>query len=132
MIVLLLSFVFMTDSLSRDTVAVDTLRADTLPQVTVRAQQEMTIHDAIKESLGRERQRIVPKVPTLAEILQKHAPKLMDQITHPFAFKQRKKEKRLKKHREILKHYDQVKTFEELLNESIVQMQMEDSLSKVY
>ena len=128
MIMLLLSFVFLTDSLSDDSV-----RIDTLPQVTVRARQEMTIEEAVKNALEREKRarESQPKIPSLGDILQKHAPRLMDQITHPFAFRQRKKEKRQKKHREALEHYDRVKPFEELLREAAWQLYVEDSLKQL-
>lgn len=128
MIMLLLSFVFLADTLSHDTI-----RTDTLPQVTVRANQEMTIQDAIKNFIDRQKaeQGRQPKVPSLGDILQKHAPRLTDQITHPFAIKQRKKEKQRKRHQEILKHYDQVQTFDVLLREQLLELQQEDSLRKL-
>ncbi len=40
-------------------------------------------------------------------------------MTHPFAVKQRRKERRRRRDQKILEQYDQVKTFNDLLREAI-------------
>jgi len=106
----------------------DTLRTDTLRQVIVRGDTLSPINSAIAKTL---KAHPIPKPsPSLSDLLRKISPRLEDQITHPFAIKERRREKERKKHQKILQHYDQVKTFDELLREAYWQLQLEDSLEK--
>ena len=55
--------------------------------------------------------------------------KLTDKIMHPFAFKERRREKKHARDRQILKEYEElgrVKSFEELLDEAIRKQAIED------
>ena len=74
----------------------------------------------MEKAIDKNLQQKVPlRIPSLGEILEKVAPGINDKITHPFAIKQRKMERRKKRTRKILEHYDQVKTFDDLLREAI-------------
>ena len=55
--------------------------------------------------------------------------KATDKIMHPFAIKDRKRERKHARDRKILEEYEQlgrVKTFEELLDEAVRQQAIED------
>ncbi|MBR5385911.1 MAG: hypothetical protein IK143_08660 [Bacteroidales bacterium] len=110
-----------------DTISSDTLRTDTLREVTVKGDTILPVMDAILKSL---KMHPIPKSPNLGEILEKYAPGVQDRITHPFAIKDRKREKRKRKHQKILQNYDRVIPFEYLLREAYMQLQLEDSLEK--
>ena len=117
----LLAMLFMandTVTAPRDSLApqvADSMRVDTLKEVTVQGGR-LPLEKAIDKNL---QQKVPLRIPSLGEILEKVAPGINDKITHPFAFKQRKMERRKKRTRKILEHYDQVKTFDDLLREAI-------------
>ena len=113
--------VVLSDSVSVD----DTLRVDTLPQVEVRADSLMRVNDAIRQTLDRETAARIGSL-SVSDVL---GPRITDKIMHPFAIKDRKREKKHARDRKILEEYEQlnrVKTFEELLDEAIRQQAIED------
>ena len=111
-----------------DSIPADTLRADTLREVTVKGDTILPVLDAILKSL--EAHPIPKSPPNLGDILEKYAPGLQDRITHPFAIKDRKREKLKRKHQKILRNYDRVIPFEYLLRQAYMELQLEDSLEK--
>lgn len=66
--------------------------------------------------------------PSLGDILEKIIPNFNDKATHPFAIKQRKRERRHKRAMNALENLDRVRTFDELLREAYEKQMMEDSL----
>lgn len=117
------------DSLRLDTVSVDSMQERTLNEVRVRGEKHLPVEGAIDKSLKRMPKTL--RIPSFGEIIEKLSPGINDKITHPFAVKQRKRERRKLKHQKILREYDRVKTFNELLQEAVMQQQLEDSLAKV-
>lgn len=100
------------DSLSLQ--AADTMKVDTLREVTVHG-GNLPIEGVLSKTLSGQ----VPRTKSVGDVLEKWMPGINDKITHPFAIKQRKMERRHKRTRKILEHYDQVKTFDDLLREAI-------------
>lgn len=122
---LLLSFILLSDSLAVSAEQADSIRTDTLQEVTVLPLRRLPIEDALRESLDRQENL---HVPTLSEILEKNRPGLLDVIMHPFAFKQRKREKRNRQSMKVLEEYDRVRSFDELIREAYEKQMLEDSL----
>lgn len=108
----------------RDTAAADSLRTDTLKEVIV-VGGEPQVSKAIGRSIEAWK-KSQPKTKSLGDMLEEWSPGLNDKITHPFAFKQRKMERKRKRTKKILEHYDRVKTFDELLRESIREQEEEE------
>lgn len=110
----------------RDSVARDTkMRVDTLRQVEVRADSQLRVNDAIRQTLERERAARIGTM-SVSDVI---GSKLTDKIMHPFAFKERRREKKHARDRQILKEYEElgrVKSFEELLDEAIRKQAIED------
>ena len=104
---------------------VDSIRTDTLQEVTVLPLRRIPIEDALRESLDRQENL---HVPTLSEILEKNRPGLLDVVMHPFAFKQRRREKRNRQSMKVLEDYDRVRSFDELIREAYEKQMLEDSL----
>ncbi len=129
MFALILAFTFAADTLRTDTARLDTtgLRADTLRQVEVRADTSLAVEKAIQQSL--ERQRVI-RIPTLGDILDKYLPGLQDRITHPFAIKERKRERKHKRDKKWLQEFDRRITFNELLDAAVKQQQLEDEAAR--
>lgn len=100
-----------------DTLVADSVRTDTLKEVVVEG-GERQVSKAIGRSIEAWK-KSQPRVKSFGDVLEKLSPGLNDKITHPFAFKQRKMERKRKRTKKILEHYDRVKTFDELLRESI-------------
>lgn len=101
----------------RDTLVADSVRTDTLKEVVVEGGVRQ-----VSKAIGRSIEawkKSQPRVKSFGDVLEKLSPGLNDKITHPFAFKQRKMERKRKRTKKILEHYDRVKTFDELLRESI-------------
>ena len=101
----------------RDTLVADSVRTDTLKEVVVEGGERQ-----VSKASGRSIEawkKSQPRVKSFGDVLEKLSPGLNDKITHPFAFKQRKMERKRKRTKKILEHYDRVKTFDELLRESI-------------
>ncbi len=103
----------------------DSLRTDTLKEVVVDGKRngKLPVMDAIDK-----RELIQPRHLPLGEILEKVAPELQDKMLHPFAVKQRKRERHKKKMRKVLEHYNEVKSFHDLLEEAVKRQEMEDEL----
>ncbi len=110
----------------RDSVARDTkMRVDTLRQVEVRADSQLRVNDAIRQTLERERAARIGTM-SVSDVI---GSKLTDKIMHPFAVKERRREKKHARDRQILKEYEElgrVKSFEELLDEAIRKQAIED------
>ena len=99
------------------------LDGDTLREVVVTPDKRLPVEDALRESLGK-----MPRHKSLGDALEKVSPGINDKITHPFAVKARKRERRNKRWRKRINDYDRVKTFDELLREAYEQQLREDSL----
>ena len=110
----------------RDSVAGNTkMRVDTLRQVEVRADSQLRVNDAIRQTLERERAARIGTM-SVSDVI---GSKLTDKIMHPFAVKERRREKKHARDRQILKEYEElgrVKSFEELLDEAIRKQAIED------
>ena len=117
---------FSAPTMQRDSVSRDTkTRVDTLRQVEVRADSLLRVNEAIRQTLEREKAARVGTM-SVSDVL---GSKLTDKIMHPFAVKERRREKKHARDRKILKEYEElgrVKTFEELLDEAVRQQAIED------
>lgn len=103
----------------------DSLRVDTLRQVDVHADSVLRVNEAIRQTLEREK---AARIGTLS-VSDVIGGKATDKILHPFAVKDRKREKKHARDRKILTEYEElgrIKTFEELLDEAIRQQAIED------
>lgn len=103
----------------------DTARVDTLRQVEVRGDSVLRVNEAIRRSIGQENATRIG-YPSVSDVL---GPRITDKIMHPFAVKDRKRDKKHARDRKILEEYEElgrVKTFEELLDEAIRQQAIED------
>jgi len=126
MLSLLFSLALAADSVSRTPqMPPDSVRTDTLREVVVRPDSVLPVVKAIDEAL---RRNPVPRTMTLADVLEKLSPGLNVKITHPFAFKQRQRERRRKRLVKALEEFDQYKTFNDLLREAYERQLLEDSL----
>lgn len=110
------------------TVTRDSLRTDTLREVTVRPDSILPVQRIVEEIIRKEREEQI-HVPSLGEILQKRFPRLNDIITNPTAFRERRLEARRRRSLKALEDYDKVKTFDELLREAYERQMLEDSLN---
>ena len=115
------------DTLETVSQLADSLQADTLREVTVRAGRHIPLPGMVL-SPGLKDEVVPP--PSLGSILEKWSPGINDKITHPFAIKQRKKERRRKRSLKALEDFDHLKTFDELLREAYIQQLREDSIEK--
>ena len=103
----------------------DSTRIDTLREVEVRGDTVLRVNEAIRRSIGQENATRIG-YPSVSDVL---GPRITDKIMHPFAVKDRKRDKKHARDRKILEEYEQlgrVKTFEELLDEAIRQQAIED------
>ena len=103
----------------------DTLRRDTLKQVEVKGDSVLRVNEAIRRSIGKEQGTRIG-YPSVSDVL---GPRITDKIMHPFAVKDRKKDKKHARDRKILEEYERLlrdKTFEELLDEAIRKQAIED------
>ena len=124
---LLLSFVMMTDSLENRPQD-DGIPTDTLREVIIIPDSLLPVDRVIRESLGQEQ---VIKVPKVSDVLDRLSPGLSDKIMHPFAIKERKRERRMQRHLKVMEEYSRVKTFDELLRDAYEQQILEDSLQRL-
>lgn len=124
---LLLSFVMMTDSLENRPQD-DGIPTDTLREVIIIPDSLLPVDRVIRESLGQEQ---VIKVPKVSDVLDRLSPGLSDKIIHPFAIKERKRERRMQRHLKVMEEYSRVKTFDELLRDAYEQQILEDSLQRL-
>lgn len=97
---------------------------DTLGEVSIQAEKELRIVDVLSKSLKTDPN--TPKQKSVSDIIGKKA---TDYIMHPFAWKERKKEKKHKKDKEALVKLDAAKTYEEELAETIYRQLREDSIA---
>lgn len=108
------------------TMASDTLQADTLQEVEIRTDSMLRVNEAIRQTIENERKsRIGTK--SVSDII---GGKTTDKIMHPFAVKDRKRDKKHARDRKVLTEYEQllrIKTFEELLDEAIRRQDLEDA-----
>ena len=103
----------------------DSLRVDTLRQVDVHADSALRVNEAIRQTLEREKSARIGTL-SVSDVI---GGKATDKILHPFAVKERKREKKHARDRKILKEYEElgrIKTFEELLDEAVRQQAIED------
>lgn len=123
-----LSLILLFAALTSTTISAqlrDTTRVDTLKQVEVRGDSVLRVNDAIRQSIGKENATRIG-YPSVSDVL---GARITDKIMHPFAVKDRKRDKKHARDRKILEEYEQlgrVKTFEELLDEAIRQQAIED------
>ena len=104
---------------------VDSTRIDTLRQVEVRGDSVLRVNEAIRRSIGKDQETRIG-YPSVSDVL---GPRITDKIMHPFAVKERKRDKKHARDRKILEEYEQlyrVKSFEELLDEAIRKQAIED------
>ncbi len=103
----------------------DSLLVDTLRQIEVRGDSMLRVNNAIRQTIEREK---AARIGTL-NVSDVIGGKVTDKIMHPFAIKDRKRDKKHARDRKVLEEYEQmsrVKTFEELLDEAIRQQAIED------
>ena len=103
----------------------DTLDVDTLRQVEVLGDSVLRVNEAIRQTLEREKSARIGTL-SVSDVI---GGKATDKILHPFAVKERKREKKHARDRKILKEYEElgrIKTFEELLDEAVRQQAIED------
>ena len=103
----------------------DSLQVDTLRQVDVHADSVLRVNEAIRKALEKE---MGVRIGTLS-VSDVIGGRATDKILHPFAVKERKRDKKHARDRKILEEYEKlgrVKTFEELLDEAIRQQAIED------
>ena len=103
----------------------DSARVDTLREVEVRGDSTLRVNEAIRRSIGNEKTTRIG-YPSVSDVL---GPRITDKIMHPFAVKDRKRDKKHARDRKILEEYEElyrVKSFEELLDEAIRQQAIED------
>ena len=103
----------------------DSVLVDTLRQVEVRGDSLLRVNEAIRQTIEREKAARVGTL-SVSDVIGSRA---TDKILHPFAVKDRKRDKKHARDRKILEEYEQlgrVKTFEELLDEAIRKQAIED------
>ena len=108
-----------------DAFADDTVRVDTLKQVEVRGDTTLRVNEAIRQSLEQATGRRIG-TKSVSDVI---GGKATDMILHPFAVKDRKRDRKHARDRKILEEYEQlgrIKTFEELLDEAIRRQAIED------
>ena len=104
---------------------VDSTRVDTLRQVEVRGDSVLRVNEAIRRSIGKDQETRIG-YPSVSDVL---GPRITDKIMHPFAVKDRKRDKKHARDRKILEEYEElyrIKSFEELLDEAIRKQAIED------
>lgn len=103
----------------------DTILADTLREVQVKGDSILRVNEAIRRAIGKDKEGRIG-YPSVSDVIGARA---TDKIMHPFAIKDRKREKKHARDRKILEEYEQltrIKTFEELLDEAIRKQAIED------
>lgn len=97
---------------------------DTLSEVEIKAEEGMAVERAIKKSLNNG--LVQPRQKSVSDII---GSKTTDYIMHPFAWRERRKEKNVKKAEQNMKKLDAAKTYEEELTEAIYRQLREDSIA---
>lgn len=101
----------------------ETTKVDTLRELEVGGQKRLRVLDVLEET--RKKQRKQPGQKGISDVL---GGKATDYIMHPFAIKERRKEKRNKKAMEALEKLD-ARTYEDELTDAINRQLMEDSIA---
>ena len=127
MITTLLSLLFIGTTIPQEQQEDDMTPTDTLREIVIFPDSLLPVERIIRERQGQQK---TIKVPSVSDILNRISPTLNDKIMHPFAFKQRKHDRRRKKHQQVLEEYSRVKTFDELLREAYELQMLEDSLQR--
>ena len=97
---------------------------DTLGEVSVKADKNLRVVDVINKSLKNGLTQ--PRQKGISDIIGEKA---NDYIMHPFAWRERRKEKNLKKAKETIQKLDAAKTYEAELTEAINRQLREDSIA---
>ena len=97
---------------------------DTLSEVSVKANKNLRVVDVINKSLKNGLTQ--PRQKGISDIIGEKA---NDYIMHPFAWRERRKEKNLKKAKENIQKLDAAKTYEDELTEAINRQLREDSIA---
>ena len=97
---------------------------DTLSEVSVKADKNLRVVDVINKSLKNGLTQ--PRQKGISDIIGEKA---NDYIMHPFAWRERRKEKNLKKAKENIQKLDAAKTYEDELTEAINRQLREDSIA---
>ena len=103
----------------------ETTKVDTLRELEVGGQKRLRVLDVLEET--RKKQRKQPGQKGISDVL---GGKATDYIMHPFAIKDRRKEKRNKKAMEALDKLEATRTYEDELTDAIKRQLMEDSIAK--
>ncbi len=98
---------------------------DTLREVEVKAKKELSVVEAINNSL--KNGPTMPKQKSVSDVIGKKA---TDYIMHPFAWKERRKEKNLKKTKENLQRLEAAMSYEDELTAAINRQLREDSIAE--
>ena len=138
MLTMIIPILFVADAICIDSICTDTLRTDTLREVNIQGSQRLPVEYILDRSLMRIRDD-VRRPPNMADLLEKMSPgirdrvldPLKDMILYPFAFKERRRERRRKRWMKALQQYDQIRTFDELLHEAYDRQMKEDSLRRL-
>lgn len=138
MLTMIIPILFVADAICIDSICTDTLRTDTLREVNIQGSQRLPVEYILDRSLMRIRDD-VRRPPNLSDLLEKMSPgikeralePLKDMILYPFAFKERRRERRRKRWMKALQKYDQIRTFDELLHEAYDRQMKEDSLRRL-
>lgn len=101
----------------------ETVRVDTLKVLEVGGQKRLRVLDVLEET--RKKQKKQPGQKGISDVL---GGKATDYIMHPFAIKERRKEKRNKKAMKALEQLD-ARTYEDELTDAINRQLMEDSIA---
>ena len=97
---------------------------DTLGEVSVEAEKGLRVVDIINKSLNKG--PVTPRQKSVSDVI---GSKATDYIMHPFAWKDRKKEKKQKKDKESLLKYDAATSYEDELTNAIYRQLREDSIA---
>lgn len=109
----------------QDTLPADSMRTDTLREVTVSGSKELPVETIMRRTI---QQNMPKRMPTITDMLEKVKPGITDYIFYPLAIKERRREKRRKRWMKALERYDQMRTFDDLLHEAYERQMQEDSL----
>jgi hypothetical protein len=101
----------------------ETVRVDTLKELEVGGQKRLRVLDVLEET--RKKQKKQPGQKGISDVI---GGKATDYIMHPFAIKERRKEKRNKKAMDALEKLD-ARTYEDELTDAINRQLMEDSIA---
>ena len=103
-----------------------TVQGDTLREIIIEGDRDLPIEEAIRNSIGNQ-----PRQMSLGDVLDRLSPGLSDKILHPFAAKERKKERRRRRWMERIEEFGKVQTFDEMLREAYEQQMMLDSIARL-